>query len=95
MFIGVRDDIGVIVLAQKIDGRDKAVTMAGRKLLITESKWSETEQIISLASWGVRKFQQYALNAPRIEIVVPWKEQISFIHDKGIHPRILVKLLDL
>lgn len=57
MFIGVKDDIGVIVLTQKVDGRDKAVTMAGRKLMITESKWSETEQIISLASWGVRKFQ--------------------------------------
>ena len=69
--------------------------MTGRRLLITELKGSETEVLISIAAWAVRKFKQYTLNATKIQVVLPWKEQVALVKDLDVHIRLRAKLLDL
>ena len=61
----------------------------------SEKPLKDFEKIILVASWGVRKFQCYTLNASSTTIYISWAEVVSLVKDKGVHVQLRAKLLDL
>lgn len=53
IYVGISDDIGVVVIVQQYEV-ERPVYMTGRKILLSEQKLTNLEQLLMIASWGVR-----------------------------------------
>ncbi len=96
IYPGVHDGVGAVVIAQKgKEGKELPVLMVGRRMLLTEQKMTHLEQLVGVASWGLRQMGGLLCFAPEIVVSLPWQEQVTCVQDKEVHQRLRAKLLDL
>ena len=66
-----------------------------RYLTASEKLWSEPERLASLVAWGLKRFQRYALWVPRVEVAVPWPEELGFVLERSSQLRLRALLIEL
>ena len=95
MYVGFDGGQCAVALSRVKDKVEHLVSLGGRNLMDSEMHLKDFEKLIQLASWGIRKFQCYTLNAPLTTIYTPWLEVVALVKDKGVHVQFRAKLLDL
>ena len=95
LYVGFDGTTCAVALAQVADKVECLVGIGGRRLMESEKSLKDFEKLISIASWGVRKFQCYTLNAHSTTIYTPWSEVVALAKDKGVHIQLRAKILDL
>ena len=69
--------------------------MTGRKLMIGESKRTELEQLVSVATWATRRFQYYIAASDSYHIVLPDPDYVKCIAHEWVHPSLRAYLVEL
>lgn len=95
VYPSISESYGFVAVTQISNSEERPVAFLSRPLSITERKWGEFEQLVSVVSWGLRKLKRYTMFSPKITIQVEHDEEALLVLDRDAHMRLRALLIDL
>ena len=93
LFVEVDEAHAGAILAQENNGRLCPIATRGKDLLPTEKRLPLLERLLVSAVWFLTKFVKYCAYAPRIDLVLPTRLELSALQAKTLPVRIQAQLV--
>ncbi len=89
------EEVLSVVLTQTGKEGLRLIGIGGRKLLVRESRAPRLEQLLTAATWGIKRWGRYTYYAPSLLVVLPTAAEVAAVKTTSPAPSLMTLLLGL